>query len=114
MLSGIGMEQLRQGSSRVPDFSLGAGVRAGLFGGVYFLWGFRERGGVVFAEHRGTLAPIAGALILLFGLHLLGLLGKPTFTWVDVGVLFPLGIVAIVGAARCSPGWARFLSFPFR
>jgi cytochrome c-type biogenesis protein len=49
-------------------------------------------------QHRTTLAPIAGALILLFGLHLLGVLIKLT---VRVGiilgaVLAVLGVIALV------------------
>src|ERR1700746_2458145 len=72
MLSGIGMEQLRQGQP----------PRAGLFASsLSFVVGFSvvfislgasaSAVGTFLRVHRSLLAPIAGALILLFGLHLL-------------------------------------------
>src|ERR1700719_2576747 len=89
MLSGIGMEQLRQGQQ----------PRAGLFASsLAFVTGFSvvfisfgasaSFVGTFLRQHRAGLAPIAGALILLFGLHLLGLLGKIT---IRVGLI--LGVV---------------------
>jgi cytochrome c-type biogenesis protein len=55
-------------------------------------------------QHRTTLAPIAGALILLFGLHLLGILIKLT---VRVGII--LGIVlAVLGAIALVHGGPLF------
>ena len=77
MLSGIGMEQLRQGQQ----------PRAGLFGSALsFVAGFSvvfitfgasvSAVGQFLRQNRGLLAPIAGALILLFGLHLLGWLAR--------------------------------------
>ena len=77
MLSGIGMEQLRQGQP----------PRAGLFASsLSFVIGFSvvfisfgasaSAVGTFLRQNRSLLAPIAGALILLFGLHLLGILIK--------------------------------------
>jgi cytochrome c-type biogenesis protein len=77
MLSGIGMEQLRKGE--VPSSSLlGSSLSfiAG-FSVVFISFGASASAvGVFLKQNRNTLTPIAGALILLFGLHLLGLLIK--------------------------------------
>ena len=99
MLSGVGMEQLRQGQH----------PRAGLFApSLAFVTGFSlvfisfgasaSAVGTFLREHRSFLAPIAGALILLFGLHLLGVLVKLSLrTGVMVGlILSALGVVALV------------------
>jgi cytochrome c-type biogenesis protein len=77
MLSGIGMEQLRQGEQ----------PRAGLVGSsLSFVAGFSavfiafgasaSTVGQFLRQNRTLLAPVAGALILLLGLHLLGWLAK--------------------------------------
>jgi cytochrome c-type biogenesis protein len=115
MLSGIGMEQLRQGQQ----------PRGGLFASaVAFVLGFSvvfisfgasaSAVGAFLREHRGTLAPIAGALILLFGLHLLGLLGKLTIrVGLILGVLLAaLGIVALLrgGTLFAGLGAVHFFS----
>jgi cytochrome c-type biogenesis protein len=99
MLSGIGMEQLRQGQP----------PKAGLFASsVAFVIGFSvvfisfgasaSAVGTFLRQNRTLLAPIAGALILLFGLHLLGVLIKLTVrTGLIVGaVLAALGIVSML------------------
>jgi cytochrome c biogenesis protein CcdA len=60
------------------------------------------------------LAPIAGALILLFGLHLVGLLVKLTFqSGLVIGsVLVVLGVAAILhhGPLFFGLGWVHFFS----
>jgi len=107
MLSGIGMEQLRSGE--VP--------RASLFGSsLSFVLGFSlvfisfgaaaSAVGSFLLQHRNALTPIAGALILLFGLHLTGLLAKFTMrTGLIVGgVLVALGIVALVRGGKLFDG----------
>ncbi len=92
MLSGIGMEQLRQGQQ----------PRAGLFGSALsFVLGFSvvfitfgasaSAVGQFLRRNRGLLAPVAGALIVLFGLHLIGWLAKLSFR---VGVV--IGIMLVV------------------
>src|SRR5215468_3603719 len=75
MLSGIGMEQLRQGQP--PKSGLFASSLAFVIGfsAVFISFGASASAvGAFLRENRTLLAPIAGALILLFGLHLLGLL----------------------------------------
>jgi len=105
MLSGIGMEQLRQGQP----------PRAGLFASsLAFVIGFSvvfisfgasaSAVGTFLRQYRTLLAPIAGALILLFGLHLLGILIKLTVrTGVILGVL-----LAILGAVALFRGGPLF------
>jgi len=77
MLSGVGMEQLRGGevpSSRLlaSAFSFVAGLSV-----VFITLGASASAlGQLLKENRNTLTPIAGALVLLFGLQLLGVLVK--------------------------------------
>jgi cytochrome c-type biogenesis protein len=115
MLSGIGMEQLRQGQQ--PRGGLFASAIAFVLGFSVVFISFGASASAVGAflrEHRGTLAPIAGALILLFGLHLLGLLGKLTIrVGLILGVLLAvLGIIALLrgGTLFAGLGAVHFFS----
>jgi cytochrome c-type biogenesis protein len=92
MLSGIGMDQLRQGQQpRGGLFSSALSFVIG-FSVVFISFGASASAvGTFLREHRAELAPIAGALILLFGLHLLGVLAKLTFR---AGVI--LGAILVV------------------
>ncbi|HXY25360.1 MAG TPA: cytochrome c biogenesis protein CcdA [Candidatus Acidoferrum sp.] len=92
MLSGIGMEQLRQGE--VPRGGLFSSALAFVtgFSVVFISFGATASAvGSFLKENRHLLVPIAGALILLFGLHLLGLLIKLS---VRAGIL--LGALMVV------------------
>src|ERR1700758_646927 len=115
MLSGIGMEQLRQGQQ----------PRAGLFASsLAFVTGFSvvfisfgasaSAVGTFLRENRSLLAPIAGALILLFGLHLLGVLIKLTVRagLILGAVLALLGVIALVrgGTLVDGLGYVHFFS----
>lgn len=99
MLSGIGMEQLRQGEQ--PRASLFASALSFVIGFSVVFISFGASASAVgsfLRQNRGFLAPIAGALIVLFGLHLLGLLVK---LGVRAGLvlgalLVALGIVSLV------------------
>jgi cytochrome c-type biogenesis protein len=99
MLSGIGMEQLRQGQQpRGGLFASSLSFVIG-FSVVFVAFGASASAvGAFLGRHRSTLAPIAGALILLFGLHLLGLLIKLTVrAGLIVGVVLALlGVFALV------------------
>jgi len=99
MLSGIGMEQLRQGqSSRSGLFSSSLAFVVG-FSVVFISFGASASAvGQFLRQHRDTLAPIAGALIILFGLHLLGVLLKLTMrVGLIVGAVLVLaGIAALL------------------
>jgi cytochrome c-type biogenesis protein len=77
MLSGIGVEQLRQGQkprnnllSSALAFTVGLSV-------VFIAFGASASAVGQFLKHnRSVLAPVAGALVFLFGLHLVGVLVK--------------------------------------
>jgi cytochrome c-type biogenesis protein len=90
MLSGIGMEQLRKGD--VPTsglFSSSLAFVAG-FSVVFISFGASASAvGSFLRQNRALLAPVAGALILLFGLHLIGALIKLNLrAGIVLGVLF--------------------------
>src|SRR5262249_7919491 len=94
MLSGIGMEQLRAGQQ--PRGGLFASALAFVIGFSVVFVSFGASATVVGAflgQHRSTLAPLAGALVLLFGLHLLGLLIKLN---VRTGLILG-GLLALLG-----------------
>ena len=99
MLSGIGMEQLRQGE--VPRSGLFSSALAFVtgFSVVFISFGATASAvGSFLKENRHTLIPIAGALILLFGLHLLGLLIKLSLrTGIALGALLVvLGVLSLI------------------
>jgi cytochrome c-type biogenesis protein len=103
MLSGIGMEQLRQGQT--PRGGLFASSLAFVvgFSAVFISFGASASAvGSFLREHRSLLAPVAGALILLFGLHLVGLLIKLT---VRTGLIIGI-ILALLGAIALWRGGA--------
>ena len=108
MLSGIGMEQLRQGQP--PRAGLFASSLAFVFGFsvVFISFGASASAvGTFLRQNRTLLAPIAGALILLFGLHLLGILIKLTVrTGLILGAL--LAILGIIALFRGGPLFAGF------
>jgi cytochrome c-type biogenesis protein len=93
MLSGIGMEQLRQGQQPRAgllgsSFSFVAG-----FSAVFITFGASASAvGRFLRQNRAMLAPVAGALILLFGLHLLGWLAEMSLR---VGIAIGAAFVAI-------------------
>jgi cytochrome c-type biogenesis protein len=113
MLSGIGMEQLRKGElPRSGLFGSSLAFVAG-FSAVFISFGASASAvGSFLRQNRGVLAPIAGALILLFGLHLLGLLIKLTLrTGLLIGgVLVVLGVISLL---RHAPLFAGFGAIHF-
>ena len=115
MLSGIGMEQLRQGQQpRGGLFASALSFVVG-FSVVFISFGASASAvGTFLLKNRAQLAPIAGALILLFGLHLVGALAKLSFrTGLMVGsLLFVLGITSILhhGPLLLGLGWVHFFS----
>ena len=77
MLSGIGVEQLRQGER--PRGSLLTSSLAFVtgFSVVFITFGASASAvGQFLVRNRSLLAPFAGAIIVLFGLHLIGWLGR--------------------------------------
>src|SRR5947208_12473911 len=99
MLSGIGMEQLRQGEvPRSGLFSSAMAFVAG-FSVVFIAFGASASAvGAFLKQNRNLLAPVAGALILLFGLHLIGALIKLKLRiGVILGVILAaMGVAALV------------------
>jgi cytochrome c-type biogenesis protein len=79
MLSGIGVEQLRQGQHPRGNLLASSLTFVAGFSLVFIAFGASASAvGQFLLHNRRFLAPIAGALILLFGLHLTGLLAKIT------------------------------------
>ena len=90
MLSGVGVDQLREGETATskllaPALAFVIGLSA-----VFITMGATASAvGHFLLQHRNLLAPIAGALIILFGLHLIGVLIKMS---VRVGLI--VGVAA--------------------
>ena len=102
MLSGIGVEQLKEGR----------GPRGGLFvSALAFVFGFSivfvsfgasaSAVGTFLVRNRSLLAPLAGSLIVLFGLHLVGWLAKIS---IRAGLLVGGLLVAAGLALTLRPG----------
>ena len=93
MLSGVGVEQLREdesGASKLlpPALAFVIGLSS-----VFITMGATASAvGHFLLQHRNLLAPVAGALIVLFGLHLIGVLIKMS---VRVGLIVGVLLVAI-------------------
>ncbi len=93
MLSGVGVDQLREGETATskllaPALAFVIGLSA-----VFITMGATASAvGHFLLQHRNLLAPIAGALIILFGLHLIGVLIKMS---VRVGLIVGIALVAI-------------------
>ncbi len=106
MLSGIGMEQLRKGE--VPSSGLFTSALAFVagFSVVFISFGASASAvGSFLRQNRALLAPVAGALILLFGLHLIGALIKLNLrTGIILGVI--LAALGVVGYLRHAPVFA--------
>jgi cytochrome c-type biogenesis protein len=104
MLSGIGVEELKQG--RAPRGGLLAAALAFVtgFSIVFIAFGASASAvGSFLVRNRALLAPLAGALIVLFGLYLVGWLGK-----ISLRAGFAVGIVLVVAGVALSlhPGMA--------
>ena len=107
MLSGIGMEELRKGEA--PTSGLFASSLAFVtgFSVVFISFGASASAvGSFLLQNRALLAPVAGALILLFGLHLLGALIKLNLrAGIILGALLvALGVVAYLRHAPLFAG----------
>jgi cytochrome c-type biogenesis protein len=95
MLSGIGVDQLKQGHA--PRGSLLASSLAFILGFsvVFIAFGASASAvGQFLAQNRTLMTPIAGALVILFGLHLIGWLAKLPVRW---GLI--LGAILVLCAA---------------
>jgi cytochrome c-type biogenesis protein len=95
MLSGIGVEQLRAGQpARNSLFASSLAFVSG-FAVVFIAFGASASAvGQFLLQHKSLMGPLAGAMIILFGLHLVGWLIKLP---VNVGLIIG-GILAFGGA----------------
>ncbi len=97
MLSGIGMEDLRKGEAPTSGLFASSLAFVGGFSVVFIAFGASASAiGSFLLQNRALLAPVAGALILLFGLHLLGALIKLNLR---AGILLGAILVALGVAA---------------
>lgn len=108
MLSGIGVEQLKEG--KAPRGGLLGSALAFVIGFsiVFVTFGASASAvGAFLVQNRSLLAPIAGALIILFGLHLVGALAKVSIRLgIILGVL--LVVAGVVVALRHAEGtWLK-------
>src|SRR6201988_1256721 len=102
MLSGIGVEQLRQGQQPKGGLFTSALSFVVGFSVVFISFGASASAvGGFLRQNRALLAPIAGALILLFGLHLLGGLMRMN---IRAGMLLGGLLVALGIASLLRPG----------
>jgi cytochrome c-type biogenesis protein len=115
MLSGIGVEQLRQGQQPKGGLFTSALSFVVGFSVVFISFGASASAvGGFLRQNRALLAPVAGALILLFGLHLLGGLMRMNIRagMVLGGLLVALGIASLVhhGPLFAGLGASHFFS----
>ena len=115
MLSGISVEQLRQGQQ--PKSGLFASALSFVIGFSVVFIAFGASASAVggfLRQNRALLAPVAGALILLFGLHLLGgLIRMNLRAGIVLGaVLVALGIASLLrhGPLFAGLGASHFFS----
>ncbi len=95
MLSGIGVEQLKEGKTPRGGLLLSASAFVTGFSVVFIAFGASASAvGSFLLRNRALLAPVAGALIVMFGLHLIGWLAKIT---VRVGLVIGLVLAAVGG-----------------
>ena len=109
MLSGIGVDQLQQGKSSRAEL-----IRSSLafivgFSIVFVSFGASASAvGTFLLRNKSLLAPVAGALVLLFGLHLIGWLAKVSIrAGLVVGAVLILVGVAMNFAPQMDPGSIR-------
>jgi cytochrome c-type biogenesis protein len=104
MLSGIGVEQLKEGNAPRAEILGSALAFVTGFSIVFVAFGASASAvGTFLRENRTILTPIAGALILLFGLHLVGWLAKIT---VRVGLIIGALLVVLGVILNIWPGIA--------
>ncbi len=93
MLSGVGVDKLREGEGETGKLLSAALAFVVGLSAVFITMGATASAvGQFLLKHKNLLAPIAGALIILFGLHLIGWLIKIP---VRVGLIVGLVLVAI-------------------
>jgi cytochrome c-type biogenesis protein len=113
MLSGLGVEQLQKGEKPQGHLLASAGAFILGFSVVFIAFGASASAiGQFLLRNKSLMAPVAGAIILLFGLHLIGWLVKIS---IKTGLLIGLVLVAAAVAVGIWPGLtgARFTPVHF-
>lgn len=104
MLSGIGVEQLKEGQTPRAGLLTSALAFVLGFSIVFITFGASASAvGSFLVRNRSLLAPLAGALIILFGLHLVGWLSKISLR---AGFVIGIILVAVGVALNARPGIA--------
>jgi cytochrome c-type biogenesis protein len=102
MLSGVGVEQLKEANAPKGGLLISAIAFVLGFSTVFITFGASASAvGGFLLRNRAALAPIAGALIILFGLHLTGLLAKIK---VKVGLISGAVLVLLGALLAMKPG----------
>src|ERR1700721_3336534 len=102
MLSGIGVEQLKEGKTPRGGLVWSALAFVIGFSVVFIAFGASASAvGSFLLRNRASLAPVAGALILMFCLHLTGFLAKIS---IRVGLLIGAVLIAMSGLLSLRPG----------
>ncbi|HUO34624.1 MAG TPA: cytochrome c biogenesis protein CcdA [Candidatus Acidoferrum sp.] len=98
MLSGMGVEQLKEGQGNKAGLLSSALAFVTGFSLVFISFGASASAvGTFLLRNRVLLEPIAGALIVLFGLHLIGVLAKiPIRAGLIAGVVIAVAGIALV------------------
>src|SRR5579864_485483 len=102
MLSGIGVEQLRRGEKSRGSLLLSSLAFVLGFSVVFVAFGASASAvGQFLLQNKRLLAPFAGAFIVLFGLHLVGLLGRiPVRAGLIIGsLLVAAGVILWIRAS---------------
>lgn len=113
MLSGIGVEQLKEGQTPRGGLLSSAFAFVTGFSMVFIAFGASASAvGSFLLRNKSLLAPIAGALIILFGLHLIGVLVKISVrAGFIVGILLvAMGVTLAIRGAR-EGGWLKPVHF---
>jgi cytochrome c-type biogenesis protein len=108
MLSGIGVEQLRQGEKSRGSLLASSLAFVMGFSVVFVAFGASASAvGQFLLQNKHLLAPFAGAVIVLFGFHLIGLLERiPVRVGLLVGTLLSAAGLAIwVRSGQGAPEW---------
>jgi cytochrome c-type biogenesis protein len=101
MLSGIGIEQLKEGHTPRAGLLTSALAFVAGFSVVFITFGASASAvGAFLVRNRNLLAPIAGAVIILFGLHLIGWLAKIS---IRTGIIVGIVLIVAAGVAMAAP-----------
>src|SRR5260370_26532169 len=116
MLSGIGVEQLRRGEKSRGSLLLSSFAFVMGFSVVFVAFGASASAvGQFLLQNKNLLAPFAGAIIVLFGLHLIGLLGRiPVRAGLIVGAVCGRRFSNVDALGRRCPSVFRAGSADFR